>query len=77
VRGCSTVGAINFITAFFNMRGAWHDYAQDAAVRWAILVTVFLLLLSLPVRLDIIRPLFKSYRGTLPNSQKTLVGLVC
>jgi cytochrome c oxidase subunit 1 len=29
----SILGSINFITTIFNMRGAWHDPAQNAAIR--------------------------------------------
>ena len=49
VAGISSIlGAINFITTIFYMRAPGMTFAQNAAFCLAILVTVFLLLLSLP-----------------------------
>jgi heme/copper-type cytochrome/quinol oxidase subunit 1 len=45
----SLMGAVNFITTIFNMRVLNLGFHQMSLFVWAVLVTVFLLLLSLPV----------------------------
>jgi hypothetical protein len=49
VGASSIVGAINFITTIFNMRAPGMTLHKMPLFVWAILVTVFLLLLALPV----------------------------
>ena len=43
------MGSVNFITTIFNMRVANLGFHQMSLFVWAVLITVFLLLLSLPV----------------------------
>jgi cytochrome c oxidase subunit 1 len=45
----SLMGSVNFITTIFNMRVANLGFHQMSLFVWAVLITVFLLLLSLPV----------------------------
>jgi cytochrome c oxidase subunit 1 len=45
----SLMGSVNFVTTIFNMRVANLGFHQMSLFVWAVLITVFLLILSLPV----------------------------